>query len=194
MNGTLLGHSRSRAVLLGLALGAMALSGCSEARKSLGLERAPPDEFSVVARAPLSMPPDLKLQPPRPGAPRPQEGTTAQQAAGTVFGGPGAGRPGRLTSGSASRGESALLSGAGAAQTDIRAVVDAETRNLVAADRSWVDTLIFWQKQPAPTTMVNPQEEARRLRENAAQGKPATAGETPTIERKRKAPLEGLFN
>ena len=32
-----------------------------------------PDEFAVVTRAPLSMPPDYGLRPPRPGAARPNE-------------------------------------------------------------------------------------------------------------------------
>jgi len=35
--------------------------------------------------------------------------------------------------------------------------------------------------------------ETRRLQENAALGQPATTGPTPQIERRRKAPLEGLF-
>ena len=36
-------------------------------------------------------------------------------------------------------------------------------------------------------------EESRRLRENAALGKDVTAGETPTIERRKKALFEDLF-
>lgn len=176
-----------------LTLGSLALAGCSDARRTLGLDRAPPDEYTVVARAPLSVPPEFGLKPPRPGAARPQEASTRQQAANTVFGGSTASR---MLAGSASPGEATLLTQAGADKTpaDIRATIDRETQALVVADRRWVDSLIFWQKQEAPYTVVNPQEEARRLRENAAQGKPVTDGNTPTVERKRKAPLEGLFN
>jgi hypothetical protein len=32
-----------------------------------------PDEFEVVQRAPLTIPPDFDLRPPKPGSPRPQE-------------------------------------------------------------------------------------------------------------------------
>jgi hypothetical protein len=39
-----------------------------------------PDEFAVVRRAPLIVPPDFDLRPPDPGAPRPNIGTTADQA------------------------------------------------------------------------------------------------------------------
>ena len=44
----------------------------------------PPDEFTVTTRAPLSMPPDFSLRPPRPGASRPQELSERQQAEATL--------------------------------------------------------------------------------------------------------------
>jgi hypothetical protein len=174
-----------------LAVAVVMVSGCGDARRTFGLDHAPPDEFTVVKQAPLSMPPEFALRPPRPGAARPQDVAATQQAAASVFGGGG-----RSFAAGSSAGESALLqqAGAGNARSDIRAQIDAETRSLVVADRRWVDRLIFWQKQEPPYTVVNAQEEAKRLRENAAQGKAPTEGTTPTIERKRKAPLEGLFN
>ena len=59
--------------LLVLAVTAVALSACGSVREDLGLGRSPPDEFAVIDRPPLSMPPDFSLRPPTPGAPRPQE-------------------------------------------------------------------------------------------------------------------------
>ena len=47
------------------------VGGCSNIRETLGLSKQSPDEFKVVSRAPLSMPPDYNLKPPTPGAPRP---------------------------------------------------------------------------------------------------------------------------
>ena len=52
------------------------------------LERERPDEFAVQRQAPLVVPPDFNLEPPAPGAPRPAEGTTAEQALDALFGGP----------------------------------------------------------------------------------------------------------
>ncbi|MBI1209762.1 MAG: DUF3035 domain-containing protein [Azospirillum sp.] len=169
--------------------GVAAVSGCSNAAKTFGLERAPPDEFAVVRQVPLSMPPDFRLKPPQPGAARPQEPSTTDQAAGLLFGNAGAGRT-RL----ASSGESAFLNqaGAGAAIPNIRGVLDQETSALLIADRGWVDSLIFWQKERPGYTLVNPAEEAQRLRQAAALGKPVTTGATPVIERKKRAPLEGI--
>lgn len=71
-----------------LALSAvLALSACSEGTKQdLGLINTPPDEFAVVTRAPLSVPPDYALRPPRPGMARPMEMSTKEEARKTVFG------------------------------------------------------------------------------------------------------------
>ena len=71
------------AVVLGVSM--LALTACESARQSLGLDRVPPDEFNVVTRAPLTVPPGVDLQPPRPGAPRPQEPTTRDRASDVLF-------------------------------------------------------------------------------------------------------------
>ncbi len=49
----------------------LAAAGCSGAKEALGLVQDPPDEFRVVSRAPLAIPPDFTLRPPRPGEARP---------------------------------------------------------------------------------------------------------------------------
>ena len=63
------------------------LSGCGGGGGGL-FNRARPDEFAVQRQAPLVVPPDFSLTPPAPGAPRPTENTTAQQALDAMFGGP----------------------------------------------------------------------------------------------------------
>ena len=68
------------------ALGATLLASCGSGGGVLGRER--PDEFAVQRQAPLVIPPDFELVPPQPGAPRPAEGTAAQDALDALFGGP----------------------------------------------------------------------------------------------------------
>src|SRR5438045_424444 len=74
--------------------GALVISGCSDLKKAIGLERATPDEFAVESRAPLTMPPDFNLRPPQPGAARPQEKSSDQQAR-QVIEQAGPGEPGK---------------------------------------------------------------------------------------------------
>lgn len=174
----------------------LATGGCDNFRNTLGLNKNPPDEFRVVSRAPLALPPDYQLRPPRPGATRPQEGTTRQQASQTVFGRDGeTNQPSFEQANGLSAGERALLTRAGAeeAPSDIRQVVDAETRQLNEEAQGFVDTLVFWRDPQSPAEVVDAEQEARRLRENAALGTDATEGDTPTIERKERGLLEGIF-
>ena len=67
------------------ALMLLSLAACGGVADTLGLGRNPPDEFAVVDRPPLSLPPDFELRPPRPGAPRPQEIATSRRASETLF-------------------------------------------------------------------------------------------------------------
>jgi len=172
------------------------LAGCSSIRNTFGVERGGPDEFAVVRHAPLTLPPDFNLRPPQPGVPRPQE-STAQQLARTVVVGSQSG----LVAGSGlgavspqSTGESALLHQAGADKVDpsIRDTINQET-GVAQVDRSFLDSLIFWRKPEPPGDVVDASAEAARLKNNAEQGLPVTAGDTPVIKRRKKALLEGLF-
>src|ERR1700737_932464 len=73
------------AVASALCLAALSLTaGCSDFKKSIGLEPTLPDEFPVESRAPLTIPPDFDLRPPSAGAPRPQEDASNQQAKQTI--------------------------------------------------------------------------------------------------------------
>src|SRR5882672_4410748 len=63
-----------------LALGTFVLGGCSAFENLGGGKKVSPDEFKIVSHSPLTMPPNAELRPPRPGEPRPQEVTPADQA------------------------------------------------------------------------------------------------------------------
>ena len=77
--------------------GVLLLAGCSDFKKSIGLEQGMPDEFAVESRAPLTIPPEFDLRPPTPGAPRPQEKSADQQAK-DVMAEAGPGEPGNKAS------------------------------------------------------------------------------------------------
>jgi hypothetical protein len=190
-----------------LALLAPAAGGCSSTKEMLGLTKRSPDEFQVVSRAPLSMPPDYSLRPPTPGAPRPQEGTARDQAQAAVTGYsqrststlspdqiPSIGE-GQAPETTFSAGESAFLQSASLTGIDpnIRKLVDQETAADEDSSTTFLDSLIFWHSPEPYGTVVDPAAEQKRLQENQALGQPTDTGETPIIERKKKGLLEGLF-
>ncbi len=171
-----------------LVIGAMALAGCEGVKDQLGLNPTPPDEFTVVTKAPLVMPPDFSLRPPEPGAARPQELSARSAARNALFGG-GAqpGGQGSYPAGDDSRtaGEKALLTLAGANGIDsgIRSTVNQETAAIERENDTFLNTLIFWRDK-ATDNVVDPMMEARRIRENSAAGRPINEGDTATIKRR----------
>lgn len=172
---------------LSLLLLPLALGGCSDTRDMLGLGRTMPDEFVVVDRAPLVVPPDFTLRPPQPGAERPQEAAPSAKAEAIALGEKSA------TSAAVSPLEQQMLATAGADKTtaDIRKTVDRESAEGVGASRHLVDDLLWWRKPGTEANVVDATAEAERLRQNQANGKAANAGATPTIE-KRKSGWLGL--
>ncbi len=176
----------------GLVAMAIGLGGCGKTRAAFGLARSAPDEFAVVTRAPLSMPPDYGLRPPTPGLPRPQERDVREEARRLLI---TSGASTTVTSDIPSAGEAALLNRAGAADAnpDIRRLVSLENKVLASGDEGFVDRLIFWKKSPPRDSAIDPTREARRLSENAAMGDAVTKGPTPVIVRKKRGLFEGIF-
>ncbi len=174
-------------ILLGSAA-ALGLAGCgsnTSVKESLGIARKPPDEFQVVTRSPLAMPPTIQLRPPAPGERRPQDPEPRQAARQSLLGSAPAYE---AVGGARSSGELALLDKAGVqpgTSNEIRAVVNRESTEVVEDDRTLVDRLMFWRDTPPPGTVIDPGKESRRIQENAAMGQPVTSGETPIIERKQ---------
>lgn len=149
---------------------------------------AGPDEFAVVTRAPLSLPPDFDLRPPRPGAARPNESSPRDDAQTELLRNLG-NRGGRSSTKKSipdnfTSGEAALLKRAEALNVDpkIRELVARDSGLIIESD-TLVDTLVFWKSKKPAQTLVDPKREAERLRGNAALGKPATTGTTPIIKK-----------
>lgn len=125
-------------------------SGCSSVQRSMGIGRNAPDEFRVVTSAPLSLPPEYSLRPPRPGEPRPQE--TSAEARSSVFG--------QDAGAQSSPGERALVNAAGAAAVDptIRDTVDYEGQGIVRRNEDFANRV----NEATPAERTTEEEEAIR--------------------------------
>jgi hypothetical protein len=155
------------AVLAGLAV---SLAGCSSLRKEAGLDQSSPDEFAVVTKAPLIIPPDYNLKPPKPGAaPTNQVGPTdAAQAA--LYGN----QPVTSNKGQLSAGEQALLAKAGASNANdmIRQKIAADNRAMQAADQSFTNRILFGMAAPSDQgTPVNANAAEQSLKSGKASAK-----------------------
>ena len=162
-----------------------ALGACGgETGKILGLDRQTPDEFAVVTRAPLTLPPEFGLRPPDPDGQRTQDLKPGQEAQRAVFGEDAVQRrletEADMCRAGSSQGEIALLTRTGGLE---------ETAALTAEQESFVDTLVFWRDKEPAGDIVDAGEETRRLQGNSALGQPVTDGNTPIITREGERSL-----
>lgn len=147
--------------------GLISLTACSTAREELGLNRQSPDEFSVLKRAPLTLPPSYALRPPRSGGEAANTATAQAQAKRVILGQNTSTTPSASPS---SSGTQILLNQAGASQVnpDIRNTLDRETAVLSTNNKTVAEKLLFWTgdenaPQVTEADKLDAQNEAQRL-------------------------------
>jgi hypothetical protein len=168
----------TRILTLGvLAVAALGATACASNRT--------PDEFRVVRKAPLTVPPDYNLRPPAPGEGRPQELQPDAQARVAVFG-TDLGRD-------ASQGEKLFITQAGGDATDrtVRQQVDYDSAQTLRKNRSFADMILSFGQGPREP-VVDAAAEAERLRAEGEVAKEVTGGGTVLIRRKNSSKLPGL--
>lgn len=157
-----------------IASAALSLCACESTKKQFDFSKKAPDEFAVVRRAPLEMPPDFNTLPaPKPGAPRPQEESPVNQAKTAILGEDATNRV--ATENGVSQGEAVLLQRTGAANASpaIRRAVDVETDKIAKEEEPGIDKLKglvgMDTDRDASAKVVDPVAEINRLRQTGAQ-------------------------
>lgn len=163
-------------MVVAIIAAAAVASGCSTLSRSIGTGKTSPDEFRVVTRAPLTLPPDYSLRPPRPGEPRPQELEPDADARAALFG--------QDVAPNATQGERALVAQAGAENVpaDIRDQVDFEGQNVVRRSEGFVNRIINFGGSGSTSAPLDAEAEQRRLQEEEAVRR-ATGGGEVVIQR-----------
>jgi hypothetical protein len=113
--------------VLGVAGLGVSLSGCQSIDEATGTAKIVPDEFAVVTKAPLIVPPDFNLRPPRPGSPEANAQSPEDEARQTLYQSPA--QAADALGPSYSDGEKILLAKSGGAvvDPDIRRTLSNET-------------------------------------------------------------------
>lgn len=153
------------------------LQACSQLKSELGLDRHSPDEFTVIKRAPLSLPPEYNLRPPSENGVIRSIDDTQETAKNTIFGE----QKKVVKYGS---GEEVILSKIGAdnRQEDIRAILDKESGFTPVKDKSFVDKILEFEDTQE---VVNAKEEKKRIEDTLKAGKDITEGEVKTTKKKQ---------
>ncbi len=168
--------------LAGLGL---AVTGCASAGKRLGLTKTSPNEFNILTKAPLVVPPEYNLRPPQIGASSSENNYSQSAARQALIGDVDAAEP--------SQGEIILMTkaGVGRANQEIRLEVDGQN-SVERKTSGFADQILFWNNGKARAsegTPLDPEVEARRLKaiQSATGG-----GEVTIIRRPGGAKLPGL--
>jgi hypothetical protein len=186
-----------------VAAGAVALMGCQTIREATGLSKEGPDEFAVVTKAPLIIPPEFNLRPPRDGAPPVNQVQPTDVAQSALFETQDPATAAKTIAGDYSDAEKMLLATAGAANPDpsIRQQIASDGRSMEASDDAFTKQVLFWQDSKGEGLNVDAETEAKRMdaQKNGGQtAPPATAKKKPaasaTIDKKDTDSKGGWFD
>jgi hypothetical protein len=181
----------------------LGLSACSggTVKETLGLDSQAPDEFRVVSRPPLSVPPQFSLRPPSvPDGSNTRATEDKARALVTGNNAPVQSGPETFVLGKSAddstpapaanakitkpTAESRLLEKAGADVADPtvrRELAEEKLRKQEQVEeRSWWDWMTFSSEKKEP--LVDAKKEAERIQGNEREGKPVNEGDTPTVK------------
>ena len=185
-------------IFCGIAAG---LTGCDTLRNAAGEGKDSPDEFAVVTKAPLVIPPDFNLHPPAAGAAPTNQVAPTQAAQAALFSADPATVAASLPA-TMSAGERYLLANAGVQNADpaIRQEIASDSAATRAADDSFTNNILFGGSTPAAGVPVDADAEARRIDAQKAGGAAtptaptAPAPTSPAAQEHHGSWLDDLFN
>jgi hypothetical protein len=185
---------------------AFALSGCDTIRSAAGITKQTPDEFAVVTKAPLVIPPDYNLRPPKPGAVPTNQTSPTGAAQAALYGNDDASNPDSVA-GNYSEVEKTLLAQAGAANPDhsIRQQIASDEKSMQGSDESFTDKVLFGGPADTSDKPVDADAESQKAGDPTKAGtqtttdtsQPATGDKKPddsaTIQKDKSGWLGGIF-
>ena len=181
-----------------VTVAAVALSGCDTVRSAAGMEKSAPDEFAVTTKAPLVIPPDYNLRPPRPGAVPTNQVEPTEAAEDALFGNDPATIAAQLPS-TYSESEKLLLANAKVQNIDpqIRQHLSSDHKSMLGADDGFTNDILFWQKPKTDNGQpLDADKEARAIDEKKAGQAPSTPGSAnpPPPPKEDTGWFDGLFD
>lgn len=178
---------RTACLFSALASAALIATGCASTSRALGLEKSAPNEFNILTKAPLVVPPEYNLRPPAVGSSSAENNYSQRTAREALLG--------DIDDATPSQGEIALMAKAGVnrANPEIRLEIDG-ANSVERKSNGFTDRLLFWQNGQVVDENGNPtpldaDNEARRVESVNS----ATGGGQVTISKRPGGPkLPGL--
>jgi len=133
---------RSTCLFSAFAAVALISTGCTSTSRALGLEKSAPNEFNILTKAPLIVPPEYNLRPPAVGASSAENNYTQRTAREALLG--------DIDDAAPSQGEIALMAKAGVnrANPEIRLELDG-ANSVERKSAGFTNRVLFWQNGQA---------------------------------------------
>ncbi|WP_017931582.1 DUF3035 domain-containing protein [Robiginitomaculum antarcticum] len=150
----------SQKIITGLIIGAvLATSGCASIARASGATKSAPNEFNILTKPPLVVPPEYNLRPPKAGEFRAEEAYSSKVAREALLGEVDDAKP--------SQGEILLMTQAGAGRADpaIRVAIDGSNQ-VEKKPSGFSQRIMSWRDGKAVDATgapLDPETEARRL-------------------------------
>lgn len=196
---------RPSILLTGCCLFALAACSSGTVKETLGIGAKAPDEFRVVSRPPLSVPPQFNLRPPSSNAASPTVVPADKQARSIVTGTEividddsenleNSVVTAKKKQKSANE-ESAFMKNIGADRADPRVREELVQQKIAEQEKQEEDS--WWSKITRTggkkDTLVDAKKEAQRIKTNKEENKAVTEGETPEVKDKDHGLLGNIF-
>ena len=164
---------------------AVILPGCASIARATGATKSAPNEFNILTKPPLVVPPEYNLRPPKAGEFNAAEAYSSKVARETLLG--------EIDEAKPSQGEILLMTQAGAGRADPSIRVEIDGSNQVEKKPSgFSQRVMSWREGKAVDTTgapLDPENEARRLKAIIS----ATGGGDVTIQKQPSgAKIPGL--
>jgi len=156
-------------VSAGLVL-CLGLSGCSDFKRAIGKEKSKPDEFEVVVRPPLSLPPNFSA--------RPTDQNSSQSAASAPTANAQASKLFARRQGSSTNIDT--LFAFDQIEENIRTKIDEETKGVIYERR--LPLQVIFGGLPDVGPIVDKMAEDERIRQNRRAQRAINEGATPAID------------
>ena len=168
--------------IVSLSIMVMVTTGCSDVRRAIWTEKSAPDEFEVVVRPPLSLPPAFAVS----AADLSDGGSAAPTAGGTMDAASRAATIFGTSKGSASDGYDQIFNFA-AVPDNIRQTIDEETYGIRFERRLPLEALFGSLPNIGP--VLDKVAEDQRLRQNLRDGRLPDDGATQGIDVQTNEPV-----
>ena len=176
-------------LFLTLPLSVILLAGCQgDVREQLGLKKQPPNEFKVLSRPSLVVPPDLNSLPSPTDYQQPFDPNEVRDAARSAL--IGGSEEATSSASEKSSGESLLLKKAGASEAnpEIRKILTEESivREEKDEEKSVLDKILApIRPDEDREVVIDADKEEERIRQNESENKPVNEGDVPVIDKRK---------